>query len=198
MSTYETEINNTLYVVSNGIALNTANGITITEDELHKIVKKSKAEFSSSEWNRTEYRDITEWLEKESVEEDNIIIDDNVTTNFNGIRYNYEFIIYKQDDEVTIVRELISKFDTATGEEYDVSIGKRFDNHNDNEGTSHNVSYKSGLNNTILWYAHEIGALTHLLTSLDFTSLGTTWVKDDVLVTPKTEDIYVFQRLASP
>ena len=93
--TYETEINNTIYVVSNGTALNTSNGTSITEDELHKIVAKQKSEFSASDWNKTEYHSISEWLEKEGVTEENIIIDDDVTTTFNGIRYTYEFIIYK-------------------------------------------------------------------------------------------------------
>lgn len=184
---YQTEVGKDTYFVNNGTATNLATGQQISEEQLVKLASKAKSEFSGSDWNKTDYQDIANWIEKEEVVEDNIIIDDDVTLTFNNIRYSYEIIIYKQDDEITIVRELTGKYDTTTGEEIPL--------YNDNEGHPQNVSYKTGYNNTILWYAHEIGAINHLATSLGFTNLGTIWSKDDLIIIPKTEDIYVFQRV---
>jgi len=184
---YETEVNGITYVIKDGLALSST-GQTMKEEDVLKIVTKAKSEFSSSDWTKTDYIDIQEYLTKNKIEDEEIVIDDRIVIEYNDVRYTYDFIIARQDEEIIHIRELISKFNITTGEDIPT--------YNDNEGMPQTVSYKEGLTNTILWYAHEIGALKYMLEALDFTCLGTTWINDKgVICSPRSEDIYVFSRM---
>ena len=186
MKAYETELNGKVYtVIEDKNTVVDQYGDTIELSKFLDMVKKSKTENSSNDWNylTKEVQDISQALKELKQDENHIIIDDDISSLYNGIKYSYEFVLVRNNDEFILIRELIGKFDDDKNDFLPLY------NDNSENGT---VSFKQfdKLSNSILWYANEVGALDYLMENLGFENLGTRYISDDckILVVPNKQE----------
>lgn len=196
MKNYTTEINNTKYLVKQdeGIVLNLANNQLISFEDFTRMLKKKNNEFSN-EWLNLPIEDTLDYY----LDKTNVITAFSFESDYNDkegdlIRTSYDIVIGIDNEEPYIVRDIISKSNVSKGEELPIS--------NDNTGVEGYLTLKTGLDNSILWYARQQGddVLAEVTEALGFEDLHDCYIHktDTQLIIKKAliEDIVLwFERI---